>query len=68
MIWIVPDFTVGAYRDRLRDVHEQIAATAQFVAHADPLPHRSDEAHLTADRFRGVLGGAEATLRRPESE
>src|SRR5262245_17774569 len=34
VIWIVPDFTVDAYRDRLRALHEQIDADGAFVAHA----------------------------------
>ncbi len=34
VVWIVPDFTVAAYRDRLRDLHEQIARDGPFVAHA----------------------------------
>jgi SAM-dependent methyltransferase len=32
VIWIVPDFTVDAYRDRLRLLHEQIETTGPFVA------------------------------------
>ena len=32
VIWIVPDFTVAAYRDRLRALHEQIEADGPFVA------------------------------------
>jgi len=32
VIWIVPGFTVDRYRDRLRDMHEQIVADGPFVA------------------------------------
>jgi SAM-dependent methyltransferase len=32
VIWIVPGFTVDAYHDRLRDLHEQIATSGPFVA------------------------------------
>ena len=34
MIWIVPGFTVEAYRDRLADLHERIRIDGPFVAHA----------------------------------
>ncbi len=34
VVWIVPDFTVAASRDRLRDLHEQIVRDGPFVAHA----------------------------------
>ena len=34
VVWIVPGFTVAAYRDRLRDLHEQIERDGPFVAHA----------------------------------
>jgi hypothetical protein len=34
VVWIVPGFTVAAYRDRLRDLHEQIVRDGPFVAHA----------------------------------
>ncbi|MBX9426922.1 MULTISPECIES: class I SAM-dependent methyltransferase [Streptomyces] len=33
VIWMVPGFTVDAYRDRLRDLHEQIVGEGPFVAH-----------------------------------
>jgi SAM-dependent methyltransferase len=32
VIWIVPDFTVDGYRDRLRELHERIKAHGPFVA------------------------------------
>jgi SAM-dependent methyltransferase len=32
VIWIVPDFTVDAYRDRLRALHERIEAEGPFTA------------------------------------
>jgi SAM-dependent methyltransferase len=32
VIWIVPGFTVAAYRDRLRALHERLAAEGPFVA------------------------------------
>ncbi|WP_033324141.1 class I SAM-dependent methyltransferase [Actinomadura atramentaria] len=32
VIWMVPGFTVDAYRDRLRDLHDLIAAEGPFVA------------------------------------
>ena len=32
VIWIVPGFTVEAYRDRLRALHERIEAEGVFVA------------------------------------
>lgn len=34
VIWTVPGFTVGRYRDRLRELHEQIKAEGPFVAHS----------------------------------
>ncbi|HKE66550.1 MAG TPA: class I SAM-dependent methyltransferase [Micromonosporaceae bacterium] len=34
VIWIVPDFTVDAYRERLRALHERIEAEGPFVAYA----------------------------------
>jgi SAM-dependent methyltransferase len=34
VVWIVPGFTVARYRDRLRDLHEQIQRDGPFVAHA----------------------------------
>ncbi|MFG2753787.1 methyltransferase domain-containing protein [Streptomyces xanthophaeus] len=33
VIWMVPGFTVGQYRDRLRELHEQIESDGPFVAH-----------------------------------
>jgi hypothetical protein len=32
VIWIVPGFTVAAYRERLRAMHERIADEGPFVA------------------------------------
>ncbi|UJP08724.1 class I SAM-dependent methyltransferase [Microbacterium sp. KUDC0406] len=34
LIWWVPGFTVERYRDRLRDLHEQIRREGPFVAHS----------------------------------
>ncbi|MGW1746326.1 methyltransferase domain-containing protein [Streptomyces sp. NPDC002092] len=34
VIWMVPGFTVEAYEDRLRALHEQIEAEGPFVAHS----------------------------------
>ncbi|MET9489433.1 class I SAM-dependent methyltransferase [Nocardia sp. NPDC006630] len=34
VIWMVPGFTVAEYRDRLRDLHQQITAEGPFVAHS----------------------------------
>lgn len=34
VIWMVPDFTVEAYRPRLRALHERIEAEGAFVAHS----------------------------------
>jgi SAM-dependent methyltransferase len=34
VIWIVPDFAVGRYRDRLLEMHRKIEANGPFVAHA----------------------------------
>ncbi|MFF4358467.1 SAM-dependent methyltransferase [Streptomyces sp. NPDC001604] len=34
VIWMVPDFTVEAYEDRLRALHQQIEAEGPFVAHS----------------------------------
>jgi SAM-dependent methyltransferase len=34
VIWMVPGFTVEAYRDRLRELHELIEAEGPFVAHS----------------------------------
>ncbi|QES47373.1 SAM-dependent methyltransferase [Streptomyces venezuelae] len=33
VIWMVPGFTVGHYRDRLRELHERIEQEGPFVAH-----------------------------------
>ena len=32
VVWMVPGFTVGQYRDRLRELHERIQADGPFVA------------------------------------
>ncbi|MEU0562841.1 methyltransferase domain-containing protein [Dactylosporangium sp. NPDC006015] len=48
VIWIVPGFTVAAYREQLRALHERIQAEGPFVAHSTRYliecrkPHRSD--------------------------
>ncbi|WP_431992109.1 class I SAM-dependent methyltransferase [Streptomyces albogriseolus] len=34
VIWMVPGFTVEAYRPRLRELHERIEAEGPFVAHS----------------------------------
>ena len=34
VIWTVPDFTVDAYRERLRALHERIETNGPFVAHS----------------------------------
>lgn len=34
VIWMVPDFTVDAYRDRLRRLHDRIRHQGPFVAHS----------------------------------
>ena len=34
VIWMVPGFTVEAYRPRLRELHERIEAEGCFVAHS----------------------------------
>ncbi len=34
VVWTVPGFTVDAYRDRLFDLHEEIASHGPFVSHA----------------------------------
>ncbi|MFB9464238.1 methyltransferase domain-containing protein [Streptomyces cinereospinus] len=34
VVWMVPDFTVEAYEDRLRALHERIATEGPFVAHS----------------------------------
>ncbi|WP_425385618.1 class I SAM-dependent methyltransferase [Streptomyces marokkonensis] len=34
VVWMVPDFTVDAYRPRLRALHERIEAEGSFVAHS----------------------------------
>jgi SAM-dependent methyltransferase len=34
VIWTVPDFSVARYRDRLRDLHEQIEADGAFVTYS----------------------------------
>ncbi|MEU8582037.1 class I SAM-dependent methyltransferase [Streptomyces abikoensis] len=33
VIWMVPDFTVDRYRDRLRELHDRIRSEGPFVAH-----------------------------------
>jgi hypothetical protein len=32
VIWMVPDFSVEKYHDRLRDLHEHIRAEGSFVS------------------------------------
>ncbi|WP_017584867.1 class I SAM-dependent methyltransferase [Nocardiopsis ganjiahuensis] len=34
VVWMVPGFTVDQYRDRLRELHEQIGEKGPFVAHS----------------------------------
>ncbi|MFJ8804816.1 class I SAM-dependent methyltransferase [Streptomyces sp. NPDC102490] len=34
VVWMVPGFTVDAYRDRLRELHERIEDEGPFVAHS----------------------------------
>lgn len=34
VIWMVPGFTVDEYRDRLRELHEQIDTEGPFIAHS----------------------------------
>lgn len=34
VVWMVPGFTVDQYRDRLRELHEQIEEQGPFVAHS----------------------------------
>lgn len=34
VIWMVPDFTVDRYRDRLRNLHARIETEGRFVAHS----------------------------------
>ncbi|BDZ42543.1 hypothetical protein GCM10025865_18420 [Paraoerskovia sediminicola] len=34
VVWMVPGFTVDAYRDRLRELDAQIRADGPFVAHS----------------------------------
>ncbi|MER7414701.1 MULTISPECIES: methyltransferase domain-containing protein [Streptomyces] len=34
VVWMVPDFTVDRYRDRLLELHERIRAEGAFVAHS----------------------------------
>ncbi|WP_280222321.1 class I SAM-dependent methyltransferase [Nocardia neocaledoniensis] len=34
VIWMVPGFTVDAYRDRLRDLHQRIESDGPFVAYS----------------------------------
>ncbi|MFD5935443.1 methyltransferase domain-containing protein [Streptomyces sp. NPDC060333] len=38
VIWMVPGFTVGHYRDRLRELHERIEREGPFVAHTARFP------------------------------
>jgi SAM-dependent methyltransferase len=34
VIWVVPGFTVDAFRERLRELHERITSDGPFVAHS----------------------------------
>jgi SAM-dependent methyltransferase len=34
VVWTVPDFSIGRYREKLRALHDRIAADGPFVAHA----------------------------------
>ncbi|MEU6126432.1 class I SAM-dependent methyltransferase [Streptomyces sp. NPDC047123] len=34
VVWMVPGFTVAAYRPRLRELHDRIQASGPFVAHS----------------------------------
>lgn len=31
--WVVPDFSVAKYRDKLRELHDQIGADGSFITH-----------------------------------
>lgn len=35
VVWTVPDFSVGRYRDRLADLHRRITTDGPYVAHAE---------------------------------
>ena len=45
VIWIVPGFTVEAFRDRLLALHEQIQRDGPFVAHATRFLIRATKPH-----------------------
>lgn len=34
VVWMLPDFTVDRYRDRLRELHDRITAEGPFVTHS----------------------------------
>ncbi|GAA0394108.1 class I SAM-dependent methyltransferase [Streptomyces luteireticuli] len=50
VIWTVPGFTVGEYRDRLRELHDRIEEEGPFVAHSSRV--------LIEARKPGGTGGA----------
>ena len=50
VVWIVPGFTVDAYRDRLADLHAFIERHGPFVAHSQRLL-------IEARRPAGPTGG-----------
>ncbi|MEE4545344.1 class I SAM-dependent methyltransferase [Streptomyces sp. V4-01] len=50
VIWMVPGFTVGGYRDRLRDMHERIVSEGPFVTYST---RYLIEARKPADADRG---------------
>lgn len=35
--WVVPDFSVAKYRDKLRDLHDQIQSDGSFITHSSRL-------------------------------
>ena len=44
VIWMVPGFTVAAYRSRLRELHDLIEAEGPFRAHTQQDPGRGAQA------------------------
>ena len=50
VVWMVPGFTVEAYRPRLRELHERIEAEGPFVAHSS---RHLVEARRSGSRGRG---------------
>jgi SAM-dependent methyltransferase len=68
VIWTVPGFTVDAYRERLRELHEQIQRDGMFVAHSTrTLIEARNPGQVLGGRAVGSVGhSAGSATRQPD--